>query len=377
MKVLHIITGLNDGGAEAVLYRLATSKNSTFKHSVISLMDGGKYGPLLEEVGVDVYCLNIQRSGLNVFFVFKIFSLIRKLNPDAVQTWMFHGDLFGGLFARLSGFKNIVWGVHHTNLVKGESKRSTIFVAKINALLSHFVPNKIIYCAEKSREVQESIGFCTKKGIVASNGYDVSQYVYNEQLGIDFREELSLSNRFLIGHVGRYDPLKDYSNFLAGLGVLKKVRKDFKSILVGSFLDEKNHELNKLILTNDIKNNVLLCGRRSDIPLVMNGFDVFVLSSISEAFPNVLNEAMACGTPCITTDVGDAARIVGDTGWVVPARDPQALAKAISEAWYEKDNLPVKWLARKKACRERIVNNFSLEKMVSDYESVWMEGIKV
>lgn len=103
----------------------------------------------------------------------------------------------------------------------------------------------------------------------------------------------------------------------------------------------------------------------------MNGFDLFVLSSVSEAFPNVLNEAMACGTPCITTNVGDAAVIVGDTGWVVPPKDPQALAKAMLEAMEEQQDNPQAWQARKKACRERIVNNFSIKKMVESYHQVW------
>ncbi|MPX98375.1 glycosyltransferase, partial [Salinivibrio sp. VYel6] len=112
-------------------------------------------------------------------------------------------------------------------------------------------------------------------------------------------------------------------------------------------------------------------GRRDDITAVMNGFDIFVLSSASEAFPNVLSEAMACGTPCVTTDVGDAAIIVGDTGWVVPPKNPQALAKAILEAMEERQNNPQAWQARKRACRERIVNNFSIEKMVDSYHRVW------
>jgi glycosyltransferase involved in cell wall biosynthesis len=377
MKALHIITGLNDGGAEAVLYRLVTSKNSIFQHSVISLMDGGKYGPLLEEAGIDVYCLNMLCGKLGFFSVLRIFSLVRKIKPDVVQTWMFHGDLLGGVFARSAGVKNIIWGVHHTTLVKGESKRSTILIAKLNAFLSKFIPNKIIYCAQKSREVQESIGFAASKGVVVSNGYDVSQFISNDELGNDFKKELSFNECFLIGSVGRYDPQKDHKNLLLALKEVKeKSNEKWNCILVGTNLDEANSELIGLVHELGLADNVRLVGRRNDIPAVMNAIDLFVLSSaFGEAFPNVLNEAMACGTPCVTTDVGDASLIVGGTGWAVPARHPQALAQAIMQAIAEKQSDPAAWQHRKIRARTRIVDNFSLEKMVDGYERVWLEAV--
>ena len=146
-------------------------------------------------------------------------------------------------------------------------------------------------------------------------------------------------------------------------------------MLVGSNITAENTELTDLILTHHLKNLPLLMGKRSDISSVMNCYDLFVLSSSSEAFPNVLNEAMACGTPCVTTDVGDAAFIVGDTGWVVPPKNSQKLADAILLAMNERLTKPDVWLYRKTACRVRIVNNFSLETMVYNYHQVWSEAI--
>jgi glycosyltransferase involved in cell wall biosynthesis len=105
----------------------------------------------------------------------------------------------------------------------------------------------------------------------------------------------------------------------------------------------------------------------------MYALDIHILSSRSEGFPNVLAEAMACGTPCVTTDVGDAAMIVGDTGWVVPPKNPQVLANAILEAINEKQNNPLMWEVREQACRDRIVDNFSIEKMVAGYHQVWFK----
>ncbi|RBM75760.1 MULTISPECIES: glycosyltransferase family 4 protein [Vibrio] len=370
-KILHIITGLSDGGAEAVLYRLCHHDKEN-QHIVISLMDKGKYGPLLEDMGVQVYCLNMPAGKIRFSALIKLYKLIRQLKPDVVQTWMYHADLIGGIIARLAGVKNIVWGVHHTTLVKGESKRSTILIAKINALISSFIPRKIIYCAEKSRQVQESIGFSPKIGHVVPNGYNIDNFKPDFNSGVAFRQEVGLADeKFLIGHVGRYHPFKDYPTLVNAVSLLTKEKSALKVVMVGGDLTTDNTQLNQLIKDNICTERITLLGRRNDITAVMNGFDLFVLSSVSEAFPNVLNEAMACGTPCITTDVGDAAVIVGDTGWVVPPKDPQALAKAMFAAMEEQqDNLQA-WQARKKACRERIVNNFSIKKMVEGYHQVW------
>lgn len=374
-KILHVITGLSDGGAEAVLYRLCTSDRSS-EHVVVSLMDYGKYGPLLEDASVRVYSLNMPSGGVKLFALFKLFKLIKEFKPDVVQTWMYHADLIGGMIARMSGVKNVVWGVHHTNLVKGESSRTTILVAKLNAFLSCFVPRRIIYCASKSRQVQESVGFRKSIGEVVPNGYEIDDFSPKSSMRTSFRQEMMLSpESFLVGHVGRFDPQKDHETLLFAISSLNTTEKDFFTILVGSNLDDKNSILSRSISAKNVERNVTLLGRRNDIPTVMNGFDLFVLSSsFGEAFPNVLNEAMACGVPCVTTDVGDAALIVGDTGWVVPPKSPTALANAIVEAMNEQRNNPQAWLARKSACRKRIVENFSIERMISEYHRVWSDG---
>ena len=119
-----------------------------------------------------------------------------------------------------------------------------------------------------------------------------------------------------------------------------------------------------------LTSNVMLLGPRDDIPLIMNILDTHVLSSLGEAFPNVIAEAMACATPCITTDVGDASKIVGDTGWVVPSQDHCSLAQSIIEALTQvNDNY--NWDLRKTASRKRIAEHYTTDKMVSDYYKVW------
>ena len=376
MQVLHIITGLGEGGAEALLYRMCKF-DKEHNHIVISLMDEQKYGPLLKEIGVVVYTLSFPKGKIKFSGFFKLYKLIKQIKPDVVQTWLDHADMIGGIVARLAGIKNIVWGVHHTALVKGESKLSTIFISKINVFLSYFIPKKIIYCAQESKKAQEKIGYKKAKGVVVFNGYDIEGFTQNDSLSEEVRNDLSINaDSFLIGHVGRYDPQKDLSNLIEAFALLNQKKLDFDAVIVGANLDNNNRDLLLMLNKNGLSKYVHLLGRRDDIAAIMNGIDLFVLSSKSEAFPNVLNEAMLCGTPCVTTDVGDAGKIVRDTGWVVKPKDSEALANAIIKASEEKESNKSIWLQRKTACRKRVIENFSLEKMVKEYKKVWLSKAK-
>ena len=150
-------------------------------------------------------------------------------------------------------------------------------------------------------------------------------------------------------------------------------KKNFKfiAVLVGLNLDYDNNDLVSKIKETQLSSCIRLLGIRDDIPAVMNGIDLFVLSSISEAFPNVLNEAMACGTPCITTNVGDASLIVKNTGWVVPPKDPRSIANAVIDAETEFRSRNPLWLIRQDKCHKRINENFNIQKMTEKYKKLW------
>ena len=175
----------------------------------------------------------------------------------------------------------------------------------------------------------------------------------------------------LLGMAARYDSQKDHASLVNALRLVKHKNESFQCVLVGAEIDASNHELCSLIENQGLRDNVLLLGPRNDIPGVMNALDIHVLSSsFGEAFPNVLAEAMACGTPCVATNVGDAAVIVGDTGWIVPPSNSELLANAISEAIDEMKDIE-KWALRKSMCRDRVVLNYSLERMIDNYHKVW------
>lgn len=297
--------------------------------------------------------------------------------PDVVQTWMIHSNIIGGLAAKLIGIEKIFWGIHQTTLSNSKTKPMSLLITKINAFFSNFIPKKIIYCAEKSREDQEAIGFKKTKGEVIQNGYNVENFCPKKSIDQTLRNELGISNDSpLLGYVGRYHPMKDLGNLIRSLTLLNQNLKNVNAVLVGSNIDHNNKELVNLIEEYKLNHRVHLVGERNDIPSFMNSIDLLVLcSSYGEAFPNVLNEAMSCGTPCVTTNIGDSALIVGNTGWVIPPNDSDALAQAINKALEEKQSNQKLWIQREKDCRNRVINNFSLEMMTKKYLKLWTDGI--
>lgn len=373
MKILHIISGLGNGGAEAVLYRLCLYDTSN-KHAVVSLMDEGKYASLLRKAGIEVHCLNMPRGKVTLNGLVQMWQILWVNKPQIVQTWMYHTDLLGGIIARLAGVKRVYWGIRRSTLNTGKAKRMTVIIAKLCARLSQWLPTRIICCAEEARQVHARLGYVKDKMIVIPNGYDISCFSPNKETKKQLRIQWDIPEQIpLIGLVGRFDPAKDHINLISALGQLKRLGIHFKCVLVGNGISGYNEELVSWLHEHDVSDCVLLAGSRDDIHDVMNALDLHVLSSATEGFPNVLCEAMACGTPCVTTDVGDAARIVGSTGWVVPACDSTALSHAITEALIEKRNDPNAWETRCKKARNRIVENYDLKKMVMAYRAAWMQ----
>lgn len=370
-KVVHIITGLNDGGAEGVLTRLCLHSKGV-QHIVISLIDSGKYGPVLQQAGVVVHCMGMNPGKPSLVRFYRLIKLIRAEQPDVVQTWMYHADLLGGIAAKLTGVRRVFWGIRHSTLETGKSKRLTILIARLCAILSHWVPEKIVCCAQKALSVHADIGYARSKLLVIPNGYDLAHFKPDVAAGVKIRSELRLdTEEFVLGMVGRFDPQKDHFNLLKALSLVAEQKISFCCLFVGKDLSPDNIDLIAHISELDLQDKVVLVGPRTDISAVMNALDLHVLSSCSEGFPNVLAEAMASGTPCVSTDVGDALEIIGDPKACCPSRDAQALADVIINMAKEWKQSPSDWQARKAASVQRIAVRFSIEDMVAAYEECW------
>lgn len=370
MKVLHIITGLNNGGAEGVLYRLVTHDKSN-EHIIISLMDEGKYGPLLMEKGISVHCLNMSQGKLSIKSIAKLFKLIKSAKPDVVQTWMYHADLIGGIVAKSLGIKQVFWNIRHSTFDPSFTKASTIKVAKLCAKLSRTVPSAIVSCSHVAIQPHVDLGYDKSKFTVIGNGYDLDLFKIDDQAKFNIRKELNIGNKPVLGMVGRYDPQKNHKGLIHALERVLYKGYDFDLILVGKDLDSQNHELLNLIRNSNLSDKVHLLGQRQDIPSIMNALDIHILSSsYGEGFPNVIAEAMACGTPCIATDIGDVKVIIDDYGWVVEAGDDELITNAILEA-LELKKQSTEWMKMKALARKHITDNFSISLMIEKYNNVW------
>lgn len=369
MKILHVTTGLSNGGAEAVLFRLTTSDDQN-THQVISLMNKDFYGERLISAGIHVYTLDMPRGRLTIHGIIALYRLVRSIKPDVVQTWMYHADLVGGVVARFAGAKNVVWGIRGP-FDRQRTALQTRITIYLCAFLSKWIPCAIVSNSEHATVVHVQAGYSSDKLANIPNGYPLDQFRPNETARDELLHELNLNyGVVLVGMVARFDPYKDHENLFGALLALAGKGLQVTCLLVGSGMSKTNQSLAHLLEKYGVEGMVRLIGPRDDVPKIMAALDLHILSSAAESFPNVLAEAMACGTPCVTTNVGDAALIVGDTGWVVPHSDSEALADAIQEALnVMKDS--ARWNIRKKASQKRVTDNFSLERMIKSYAKVW------
>lgn len=368
MRILHIINGLPAGGAEALLYRLAT-RSSDLEHEVVSLVAPNWYSPELAAKGVTVHYLNIKSAVEAVAALPRLYKIIRASGADVVQTWLYRANVYGGLAALVARVP-VVWGIHTGSL---EPLR---LVARLwvylGGLIARWVPSFVINCSTGSAEVHSRIGYAAAPGAVIPNGYDPDVFVPDEQARDTTRQALGIAaGTFAVGFIRRWAPVKDVPTLVRALGLVRKRGIPFRAVFAGIDLDPGNAELAKLIADSGCEDVVSLLGRRSDVADIARAVDLHLLSSLVEAFPNIVAETMLSGTPNIVTDVGDCALMVGDTGWVVPPGDADKIASAIEQAHAEWKDRPAQWQQRRTEARRLIAERFTFEQMAQDYENVW------
>ena len=367
--ILHVITGLGAGGAESLLDTMVRT-DTTNEHAIISLHTDGHYGAALREHGIAVHTLGMPRGRLTLSGIRELFRLIRHYDPRVIQSWMYHANLLSGLLGRLAGKNCIVWGLHNDRMVN--ASRSMIISNRVCAQLSGFIPRRVIHCSETGARYHLELGYSKKTMCVVPNGYDVSRYHPSADARRVAREALGIADEcLLLGMIARWHPQKDHANLISAVASLPPAQRERLHLLfVGSDMSADNQALQSLIEGAGLTDRITCLGERRDVPELMNALDLHVLSSaFGESFPNVVNEAMASGIPCIVTDVGDSARIVGDTGWVVAPSDSSALAAAITLAMQA--HAGDDWAARQRACRQHVVDNYTIEAMLQRYQEIW------
>lgn len=369
--VVHIISGLKQGGAENALYRFVNFSKHEIRHVVISLGDSGYYGDKLLLNEIEFYELRMSSKISDLWSVIRLFRLLKKINPDIVQTWMYHADLIGGLVSKVAGFR-VFWGIHNFNLKANGASLSTRIVARLCSLLSWFLPEKIITVSSNSITTHKKYGYNSRKFVTIPLGYDLKEFKFIENARDNYLLAAAIpSTAFVIGCIARWDPQKDHKNLLLAFKQFLLQNSNAYCLLFGPQIDKENLNLVNLIEACGVDpTKVLLCGPTDSVPEIMSVFDVHILSSIGEAFPNVVAEAMACEIPCIVTNVGDSAKIVAEYGWVVSPSNYEELHKALKYAFECRAN-EGKWQIRKKEGRNRILLKYSLNIMVNNYKQVW------
>lgn len=217
----------------------------------------------------------------------------------------------------------------------------------------------------------EEVGYGSDKMVLIPNGFDLTIFHPDQEARRELREELNVpENTPMIGMVARYDPLKDHQTFAQAAGILRRSRPEIRFLLAGQGVDWSNRCLLEWLEKQHIVENCILVGHRDDVARVHAAVDIATLSSLSEGMPNVIGEAMACGVPCVATDVGDTRELIGEAGRLVPPRDPEALA----EAWLEILTLaPAERAAIGALGRDQIAQNYSIQTMISRYRDLYRE----
>jgi glycosyltransferase involved in cell wall biosynthesis len=371
VRIAHVITGLNTGGAETMLYKLLNRMDRTrFDPLVVSLADNGSLAVRIAELNIPVFSCGMQPGFPSPRAALRLTRLLRAFNPNLLQGWMYHGNLAAQAAAVTLAQKTpVVWNIRGSHHILSEEKfmtAATIWIgARLSALPSRIVANSVV-SAELHRR---HLGFSKHRWTVIPNGFELEKFTLSDRARSDVRSELGLPpNTMLIGLIGRYHPMKDHANFLRAAGILRKHAPDVHFLLAGTGVDGSNAALNEQRAALGLMECTHLLGERSDMSRIAAALDIASSSSYSEAFPNVIGEAMSCGVPCVVTDVGDSAWLVGDTGLAVPARDSDAL----SRAWLE---LCAGGASRRRAlgasARERVAAHFSMASVAEQYEQMY------
>ncbi|SJM38463.1 Putative glycosyltransferase EpsF [Psychrobacter pasteurii] len=369
MRVIHIITGgKGRGGAEGALLRLVKGTSNTVQHIVYTLLDMPDYENDFRKAGVALRSLNIRSPKSFPLNLYRLKKEILSHRPDIIQSWMGHSNLLFGLIGKAWGVP-VVWNIRQSRVTKQELGSKNYALMKISANLSKVIPYKIINCSLKSIEMHRKVGF-DDKFVYIPNGVNINS-LHPESF------QSQPKGSFTVGHVGRYDPAKNHTLFISAFKDFNDHHTSARCIMAGTGVSCDNP-----IFRNNyedlINSSFTLLGQvenKTKLSKVYKQMDCLVLSSVTEGFPNVLIEAMSFGIPCISTKVGDASEIISDTGWIVPSDDQEALENALEEAYHEYMNSSEKWAARRKKAYDRVIENYSIEKMCERYVNVWNEAI--
>jgi glycosyltransferase involved in cell wall biosynthesis len=368
IRIVHVISGLDTGGAEMMLAKLVAGMDrARFSNTVISLTDKGQLVEQIRSSGVAVYTLGMRRGRPNILALPRLIRLLRTLRPNIVQSWLYHADLLSTLAVTYSGSPILIWNVRCSNMDLDQYRSLTRWVQRVLAWRST-TPAAVVANSEAGKRQHERLGYRPRRWDVIPNGFDTQRFHPDSSVRCSVRKEWHVpEDVVIVALVARVDPMKDHVTFLEAAQQVAGARKSVCFLLVG----KGTQTLAPAVAAKGLTDRVRILGYQNDIECLLPSVDVLCLSSaFGEGFPNVLGEAMACGIPCVSTDVGDARSIVADTGLVVPAHDPAALAHAIIDL-IDRGSAARELLGR--AARARVETEYSLARIVDRYTALYSD----
>lgn len=318
----HIITNFTElGGAESALLRII-NENLDGAITLISLMSvTDEMTQKIKHPDCQVIALEATNSLSLLLSAFKLVSLIHSLQPIKIYSWMYHANVISALGCLFTLRKNkLIWEVRHSLDDYNGEKSSTKIAIQLGRLLK-YIPNKVVHCSKKSQLQHEAFGYnIASKSVYIPNGYSFSS----------FTPRNFMSDVLIIGAAGRFHDAKDYSTLFVAARQLKEKGLVFELRICGRGMVLNNIELLNLINRAGLGlQDINLLGEVTDMEAFYNQVDIFVLSSKTEGFPNVLAESAAQGCAVFSTNVGDASYIINNNDHVVAIKDPVALSKSI------------------------------------------------
>jgi glycosyltransferase involved in cell wall biosynthesis len=365
MKIVFLIRSLNKGGAELQLVTLADllKKRGHEVKVAVSYADG-YYKKVLNEGGISIIDLH-KKSRWDIGSFIRLGAAIHKEKPDILHSYMTTSNMQASLIGTFFKKIKVVWGVRSSNMVSGSYSKLSRALYSIEPLFSKRA-DLIISNSEAARQLLLERGLNPSKIAVIYNGIDTDYYKENK----DFISSRKLDDQIKIGTASRIDPKKGYEIFLSAIKIFNDTypQQKVRFIAAGGGNRDYFNQLISRAKQIGVEDQILWLGQQDDMVQVLNNFDIYSSNSVfGEGFSNSIGQAMSCQVPCVVTDVGDSAKIVGDTGIVVKPGDSQGLA----EAWFQMAGNDLKVLGQR--ARARIIENYSLEKLADHSEQALMD----
>jgi glycosyltransferase involved in cell wall biosynthesis len=367
MKVLHIIPGLETGGTEVFLANLLPALQARgIECTLFSLRKGGTVAARLIDAGVTVQSLGVGGYASSALAWPRLRALARDTRPDVIHGWLYHGNLAASLVRSTIPTAYLLWSIRHSLVGRHHEKAATRLMIRFGARVSRRV-DRVIYNAQESARQHARAGFANERAVVIPNGIDTNRFTPDPASRSRNRRAHGFGDEdLLVGIVARYHPIKGHSLFVTAAAIAAGKDPRLRFLMLGSGLN--NSKLERLLACSGIRDKIRLIDERTDVSGVLNMLDVHVSASWGEGFPNVVGEAMACGVPCVVTDVGASRELVGDTGAIVAPGSSQSLAAAILELTQRPAAFRLELGA---AARDRVARLFSWDRSVSAYAELY------